>query len=93
MKKIILSLVIVSALFILKANAQFSVGPKFGLNLAMVTDSTSTGYKGVLNKGVHYGVVFNYQMKEAFSLQTELLYTVKGEKQISGEIRIIVGPD
>ena len=81
MRKITLILFVFCAFLVIKSNAQISAGVKAGINLSMVTDSTSSGYKGVFYQRFNYGAVFNFNLKENLSIQSELLIQKKEKKK------------
>jgi hypothetical protein len=86
MKKLVLSIIILSAFIINNVSSQTSIGIKAGLNMSKVANSpTYAGFKGVPEWGPNFGLLVNYGINEKFSVQPELLYTVKGGKQISKE--------
>ncbi len=81
MKKIIFALIIIITCLLIKVNAQVSIGPKVGFNWAMITDTTSAGFKGVLTNGTHFGAVINYAINDKYSIQPEIIYSSKGSEQ------------
>ena len=68
----------------MKSNAQVSFGLKGGLNITRLTDTTDRGYRGVANTRMNLGAFININLYGNLSLQTELLYSGKGEKEVSG---------
>ncbi len=78
MKKSIL--VAITAIgFTTAANAQFSINPEAGINLANVSASTATNSK--MNMGFKVGAMANYTIYRGFYIEPGVMYSVKGYKQ------------
>lgn len=64
--------------------AQFSVGPRMGINLATITSDPDNRDDIVQNLGFQFGAVGNIEFNELLSLQPELLFSQKGIKFKNG---------
>ncbi len=83
MRKIPVTLV--CTILLLAAKAQFSFGPKAGLNLAKMSFSSSN-YKTSFKPFFYGGLFANYQVNTQWAAQLEVLYSGEGtkEKLVSG---------
>ena len=77
MKKLLLSIIAVAALFI-SAQAQITFGPKVGLNLANVAGDNTEDAE--MKMGLQIGVVTDIAFSDALSLQTGVMFSQKGSK-------------
>ncbi len=75
-------LIILSALSIIfcGANAQFSFGPKAGLNIAKLKISNTADYSYGSVVRFNAGAFANYKISDQFAAQIEVLYSAEGEK-------------
>ena len=80
MKKII-TLLFTAAQF-LNAHAQFTFGPKVGVNIAKENYS-STYYSTSPRLGLAAGIFTNYTFGKHFGIQAELIYSSEGTKESS----------
>lgn len=78
MKKIIVS-IIQSAIFF-TVNAQFSIGPRAGVNISMAKFSTSDAKVDPIVPGFYGGAFANYQFAKDFAAQLEFFYSGEGTK-------------
>lgn len=77
MKKIKLFLIMLCLFFGVGAMAQFTYGPKLGLNLA---NQTGDAENNKMLIGFNIGAVGNYAFTDMFSAQVEVIYDKKGAK-------------
>lgn len=78
MKKITFILLFVAIAFSLSTMAQFTYGPRLGLNIANLGGDDADDTKSLI--GFNLGVLGNYAINDMFSVQGELLYDTKGAK-------------
>jgi hypothetical protein len=78
MKKIKVILLLIAIAFGFSAMAQFTYGPKVGLNLANLSGDDVEDSKMLI--GFNIGVLGNYAVSDIFSLQAEVMYDAKGAK-------------
>lgn len=81
MKKIVLSLILLSPAFF--AHAQLSYGVKAGLTASKET-FTSSYYETSPRLGFHAGLAGRYAFLEMLAVQAELLYSLEGSKEKGG---------
>ena len=74
MKKLLLSIALVS--FCFSANAQVKFGAKAGLNLASMTGDSSADLDA--RTSLHLGFTAEIEISDSFSLQPELIYSGQG---------------
>ena len=75
MKKLLLSIALVS--FCFSANAQVKFGARAGLNLASMTGDDAAGDLDG-RTSLHLGVTAEIEISDSFSLQPELTYSGQG---------------
>ena len=80
MKKIILIIALFISIINI-ANAQFTIGPKLGLNIS----KEYVGIEGIdetvdFKNGINAGIFGKYMMSDKFDIQAELLYSQQGYK-------------
>ncbi len=80
MKKIFLTALLAAC--IATVNAQFSWGPKAGVNIARLS-FTSGNYKTSAQPGLYGGLFANYRLGNNMALQMEMLYSGEGTKEKS----------
>jgi hypothetical protein len=87
MKKLILSLGLLAGVSVA---AQAQTGVRFGVKAgASLTSFTGKDADGTANKfGFNGGVVANFGINDMFSVQPEVLYSMKGAKEDGGDGRI-----
>jgi hypothetical protein len=87
MKKLILSLGLLAGVSVA---AQAQTGIRFGLKAgASLTNFTGKDVEGAANKfGFNGGVVANFGINDMFSIQPEVLYSMKGAKEDGGDGKI-----
>ncbi|MBN2174641.1 MAG: PorT family protein [Bacteroidales bacterium] len=78
MKKFKFILMIAAFVFGFSAMAQFTYGPKVGLNLANVSGDDVDNNKMLI--GFNAGLLGNYAFGDMFSVQVEAMYDAKGAK-------------
>lgn len=78
MKRITFTFALLVSLF--AAKAQFSFGPKAGLNLAKLS-FTSTNYNTAFRPAFYAGLFANYQLNAQWAGQFEVLYSSEGGKE------------
>jgi hypothetical protein len=87
MKKLILSLGLLAGVSVA---AQAQTGVRFGLKAgASLTNFTGKDVEGASNKfGFNGGVVANFGINDMFSIQPEVLYSMKGAKVDGSDARV-----
>lgn len=66
------------------AQSQFSIGPIIGVNFSTFKGKDVKQLGGIsIQNGFNAGGFFNYKFAEPFSLQTEIVYTMKGANVLS----------
>jgi len=78
MKKIKIILLLAAIAFSFSTMAQFTYGPRLGLNIANIGGDDADDTKTLI--GFNLGVMGNYGITEMFSVQGEMLYDTKGAK-------------
>jgi hypothetical protein len=73
------------------AYAQFTVGPKVGLNLSTVQDKGDMPQDPSRRQGLTAGAFLNYRLTSSLELQGELLYSQQGYKE-HGYILVFAEP-
>jgi len=82
MKKLLIISIICYTFCISDIKAQFSVGVKFGANWSSLTGyNVPEGSKAVLNRDNVFGAALDYSLNKNLSLQSEFLYSGKGDAQ------------
>jgi hypothetical protein len=78
MKKII-AVIFFTVIIMNSSKAQFSIGPKFGLNYSRLTNiANDSGSMSRSIPGFNAGVAFNFSLGNAISFQPEILLIQKG---------------
>jgi len=79
MKRIILVAIMVITMFT-QAYAQFTIGPKAGLNISTIcADDDANDYRKY-KLGANIGVFGKYTINELFDIQSEIMYSQQGHK-------------
>ena len=79
MKQIKIILLLTAIAFSFSTMAQFTYGPRLGVNFATLGGDDEDGdYKTKI--GLNLGAMGNYGINDMFSIQAELLYSAKGAK-------------
>jgi hypothetical protein len=79
MKKLILSLGLMAGVSVAAQAQSATFGVKAGVSLTNVTGDGTSSAKNIF--GFHGGLIANFAVNDAFSIQPELLYSMKGTKQ------------
>lgn len=81
MKKFVFSIVAAATMLATQAQAQISVGPMLGLNLANISaKSGGESISTTMKAGFHIGGVANIAFTDHFSLMPGVLFSIKGFK-------------
>ncbi|RYE90836.1 MAG: PorT family protein, partial [Cytophagaceae bacterium] len=78
MQKVLLSLGLLAGVSFAAQAQSASFGVKAGVSLTNVTGKDTQDAKNLV--GFHGGLVANFAVNDAFSIQPELLYSMKGAK-------------
>lgn len=77
MKKLFILIVAIALAMTVRAQSEWNIGPKLGLNLSNVSNT----YDNKTKLGLHFGAFVEYKLDSRWAVQSELIYSRQGYRQ------------